>query len=95
MNKSTEEKTYLRILVNSELKNMNKHLYIFEQWEGGILDNRGIFNKGIFKGEKYTTYNKYEAKIIMGLLGMNKIKRYRLYYHFDRSLSDCLIEFED
>ena len=46
--KLTEEKTYLRIWVNSELKNMNKHLYIFEQWEGVILDNRGIFNKGIF-----------------------------------------------
>ena len=34
---------------------MNKHLYIFEQWEGGILDNSGIFNRGRFKGEKYTT----------------------------------------
>ena len=76
--------------MNSKLKNMNKHLYIFEQWEGGILDNRGIF-----KGEKYTTYNKYEAKIIMGLLGLNKIKRYRLSYSLDRSLSGCLIEFED
>ena len=95
MNKSVEEKTYLRILVNSKMKNMNKHLYIFEQWEGGILENSGISNRGRFKGEKYTTYNKYEAKIIMGLLGLNKIKRYRLYYHFDRSLSDCLIEFED
>ena len=49
--KLTEEKTYLRILVNSKLKNMNKHLYIFEQWEGWILDNRGIFNRGIFKGK--------------------------------------------
>ena len=53
--KLTEEKTYLRILVNSKMKNMNKHLYIFEQWEGGILDNSGIFNRGRFKGEKYTT----------------------------------------
>ena len=51
MNKSVEEKIYLRILVNSKMKNMNKHLYIFEQWEGGILDNRGIFNRGKFKGE--------------------------------------------
>ena len=81
--------------MNSKLKNMNKHLYIFEQWEGGIFENSVIFNRGIFKGEKYTAYNKYEAKIIIGLLGLNKIKRYRLYYHFDRSLSDCLIEFED
>ena len=45
MNKSVEEKTYLRILVNSKMKNMNKHLYIFEQWEGGVLDNSGIFNR--------------------------------------------------
>ena len=95
MNKSVEEKTYLRILVNSKMKNMNKHLYIFEQWKGGILENSGISNRGIFKGEKYTTYNKYEAKIIMGLLGLNKIKRYRLSYRLDRSLSGCLIEFED
>lgn len=51
MNKSVEEKIYLRILVNSKLKNMNKHLYIFEQWEGGILENSGISNRGIFKGE--------------------------------------------
>ena len=93
--KPTEEKTYLRIVVKSKMKNMNKHLYIFEQWEGGIFENSVIFNRGIFKGEKYTAYNKYEAKIIMGLLGLNKIRRYRLYYHFDRSLSDCFIEFED
>ena len=93
--KPTEEKTYLRILVNSKMKNMNKHLYIFEQWEGGILENSGISNKGIFKGEKYTTYNKYEAKIIMGLLGMNKIKRYYLYNQLNGDLRCCLIEFED
>ena len=49
--KPIEEKTYLRILVNSKMKNMNKHLYIFEQWEGGIFNNSGIFNRGIFKGK--------------------------------------------
>ena len=99
MNKPTEEKTFLRILVDS---NMNNKLYIFEQWDGRIL-YRGIFkcegnimdDKGMFKRIQYKTHNKYEAKIMMGLLGLNKIKRYYLYHHLNGDLMDCLIEFED
>lgn len=86
MNRPADKKTFHRILVDS---NRNNKLYIFEQWDGRIL------YRGIFKRIQYKTHNKYEAKIMMGLLGLNKIKRYYLYHHLNGELSDCLIEFED
>ena len=85
MNKPTEEKTYLRILVNLHEKNINRHSYIFEQWEGEYLN---INFK--FKRVQYSTNNRYEAKIMMGLLGLKKIKKYKVFMFWD-----CLIEFED
>ena len=91
MNKPTEEKTFLRILVDS---NRNTKLYDFEQWDGGIV-YRGIVYRGIFKRTQYSTHNKYEAKLMMGLLGLNKIKKYYIYHHLNGDLSGCLIEFED
>ena len=54
MNKPTEEKTFLRILVDS---NRNTKLYDFEQWDGGIV-YRGIEYRGIFKRTQYSTHNK-------------------------------------
>ena len=87
--KNTSEKTYLRILVKS-YDNMNKHSYIIEQWEGEMLDRNFRF-----KRVQYSTNNRNEAKIMMSLFGLNKIKRYHLYRHFNGDLIDCLIEFDD
>lgn len=103
MNKSTEEKIYLRILVKSDLKSGNKHSYIFEQRECGDLNNRGISKykgkildcKSIFKRILYVSNNRYEVKLRMGLFGLNKIKKYHLYHNLNGTLSYCLIEFED
>ena len=40
--KPTEEKTYLRIVVESSFESGNiRHSYVFEQWEGEFL-NRGF-----------------------------------------------------
>ena len=67
-----------------------RHSYVFEQWEGEFL-NRDFK----FKRVQYSTNNRYEAKIMMGLLGLKKIKRYHLSRYFGHIMNDCLIEFED
>lgn len=67
-----------------------RHSYVFEQWEGEFL-NRGFK----FKKIQYWTNNRYEAKIMMGLLGLNNIKRYHSSRHFNDILGNYLIEFED
>ena len=84
--KPTEEKTYLRVVVKSFFESGTiRHSYVFEQWEGEFL-NRDFK----FKRVQYSTNNKYEAKIMMGLLGLKKIKTYKVFMFWD-----CLIEFED
>ena len=89
--KPTEEKTYLRIVVKSFFESGNiRHSYVFEQWEGEFL-NRDFK----FKRVQYSTNNRYEAKLMMGILGLNNIRRYHLSRYFGDILNDCFIEFED
>lgn len=95
MNKSSKEKIYLRIVVISDGKNMNRHSYIFEQheWRGTFQTENKY--KSLLVKDLYATSNRYEAKLMMGLFGLNKIKKYYLYRYLAGILSYCVIEFED
>ena len=59
-------------------------------WEGEFL-NRDFK----FKRVQYSTDNRYEAKLMIGLLGLNNIRRYHLSRYFGDILNYCFIEFED
>lgn len=74
-------KIYLRIL-----RNKKKSTYIFEQWSGKFLELPDFK----YKKTTFETTDKNAAKIMMGLLGLKKIKKYKVFMFWN-----CLIEFED